>query len=147
MNEFEWRRHLRELRQPVAPRTDLWQRIDAALDVSARTTPVAAPAAARRFRHGPLAVGMAAVLLLAGGIGWRLHRSAAPTAAARIIAAAAPWKPSDPRLAGAAIELDAAQLELRLALRQAPASPSLRRLLARTERQQASLRQFERQAS
>ncbi|NMW26107.1 hypothetical protein HFP05_17570, partial [Rhodanobacter denitrificans] len=56
------------------------------------------------------------------------------------------WKPSDPRLAGAAIELDAAQMELQLAIQQAPDSPSLQRLLGRTEQQQTQLRQLANQA-
>jgi hypothetical protein len=147
MNEFEWRRQMRELRQPLAPRTDLWARIDAALE-DAGTTPAVAPRTAHR--RWLLAAGMAAVLVLAAGIGWRLQHRATPTtpAPADSIAArpATSWKPSDPRLAGAAIELDAAQIELRQAMRQAPDSPALRRLLTRTERQQASLRQLERQA-
>ncbi len=31
MNEFEWRRQLRDLRQPQTPQRDLWPSIDAAL--------------------------------------------------------------------------------------------------------------------
>jgi hypothetical protein len=148
MNEFEWRRQMRELRQPLAPRNDLWTRIDAALD-AADAAPAATPRAAHR-RWLP-AVGMAAVLVLAAGIGWHLQHRAAPAAplpadSVATTRPAAPWKPADPRLAGAAIELDAAQIELRQAMRQAPDSPALQRLLARTERQQASLRQLERQA-
>lgn len=143
MNEFEWRRQMRELRQPLAPRNDLWARIDAALDDTG-TAPAVPRAAHRRWL---LAAGMAAVLVLAAGIGWHLQHRATPASADSIAARpAAPWKPTDPRLAGAAIELDAAQIELRQAMRQAPDSPALQRLLARTERQQASLRQLERQA-
>ena len=56
------------------------------------------------------------------------------------------WKPSDPRLAGAAVELDAARMELQQAMQQAPHSPALQRLLDRTEKRQSQLRQLERQA-
>jgi hypothetical protein len=145
MNEFEWRRQMRELRRPVAPPGDLWARIDAALDAASPATGANTPARPRRAPRWLLAAGMAAMLVLAVGIGWHLHRHAAQ-APATDVAAVAPWKPADPRLAGAAIELNAAQIELRQAMRQAPGSPALQRLLARTEQQQASLRQLEHQA-
>jgi hypothetical protein len=44
-------------------------------------------------------------------------------------------------LRGAALELDAARMELDQALTQAPHSPALHRLLARTEHQLAQLRE------
>jgi len=56
------------------------------------------------------------------------------------------WRPNDPRLAGAAVELDAANMELRQAMEQAPNSPALQRLLYRTQKQQSQLRQMEHQA-
>jgi len=141
MNEFEWRRQMRELRQPLAPPHELWARIDAALD---HAEPLAATA---RPRHRWLpAVGIAAALVLAGWLGGRLQQRLQPVPAQATASASQPWKPADPRLAGAAIELDAAQIELRQALRQAPDSPALQQLLANTERQQASLRQLERRA-
>ena len=56
------------------------------------------------------------------------------------------WRPNDPRLAGAAVELDAANMELRQAIEQAPDSPALQRLLMRTQKQQSQLRQMEHQA-
>ena len=46
----------------------------------------------------------------------------------------------------AAIELDAARMELQLAIQQAPHSPALQRLLDRTELQQTQLRQLANQA-
>jgi len=141
MNEFEWRRQMRELRQPLAPPHELWARIDAALD---HTGPQAATAR-QRYRWLP-AVGIAAALVLAGWLGGRLQQRLQPVPAQATASASQPWKPADPRLAGAAIELDAAQIELRQALRQAPDSPALQQLLANTERQQASLRQLERRA-
>lgn len=141
MNEFEWRRQMRELRQPVVPPHDLWNRINAALDgATIAANPV------RRPRHWLAAIGTAAMLVLAGWLGGRLQQRLQPDATPIVASAPQPWKPADPRLAGAAIELTAAQIELRQALQQAPDSPALRQLLANTERQQASLRQLERQA-
>jgi hypothetical protein len=149
MNEFEWRRQLHDLRQPLAPQRDLWASIDAALDDAERIQEAAGPVShelrpARR-RRWLLATGLAASLLLAGGIGWRVLQAPATLVASNTKAAGA-WKPSDPRLAGAAIELDAAQKELQLAIQQAPDSPSLQRLLGRTQQQQTQLRQLANQA-
>lgn len=143
MNEFEWRRQLRALRQPVAPQRDLWHAIDAALDAAA--TGIADNP--QRFKRRPRLLGasIAASLLLVAGIGRHLLRAQAPAPAT--MASSTSWKPADPRLAGAAIELDAARRELQLAMRQAPTSAALQRLLDRTERQQAQLRQLADQAS
>lgn len=140
MNEFEWRRQLRELQQPRAPRRDLWPAIDTALD-QANATRTPNRASRRRWRAG---AALAASLLLVVLAGW--HPWSAPTAPAGT-ATHANWKPADPRLAGAAIELDAARLELELAIRQAPDSAALQRLLRHTERQQAQLRQLTDRAS
>lgn len=150
MNEFEWRRQLRDLHQPLTPQRDLWASIDAALDDAERmdaptiqASPVHQPKHRKRWL---VAASLAASVLLAAGIGW--HRLQAPTATqiARVSTTPASWKPADPRLAGAAIELDAARMELQLAIQQAPHSPALQRLLDRTELQQAQLRQMANQA-
>jgi hypothetical protein len=164
MNEFEWLRQMRELNQPVAPRTDLWARIDAALDENAAPAEVAAPTPIRRARHRrvwAMAAGFAAVAVLAGGVVWHMRAvpqlpSAAPLTAqvqnipmqdlAMKHAQMQGWKPNDPRLAGAAIELGAARMELQQAIQQAPDSPALQRLLQRTDAQQARLRELEKQA-
>ncbi|CAM5238806.1 hypothetical protein [Rhodanobacter lindaniclasticus] len=139
MNEFEWRRQMRELQQPHAPRHDLWPAIDAALDEGLARPPVRAPR-----RHLLAGVAVAASLLLVAGAGWHMwFAPSTPTTSA----SHASWKPADPRLAGAAIELDAARLELQLALEQAPDSAALQRLLRHTERQQAQLRQLANRAS
>lgn len=139
MNDFEWHRQLRNLRQPQAPHRDLWPAIEQALDDVASTP----TQTARRVRRLPatwlLGASLAAVTLLA--VGLARHSPMAPVPAAQY-----PWKPHDPRLAGAAVELDAAQIELRQAMQQAPGSPGLRRLLVRTERQQSRLRQLEHEA-
>lgn len=151
MNEFEWRRQMRELRQPLAPQRDLWTSIDAALDdaeasrtATVASTPARATASPRRWLIG---AGLAASLVLAAGIAWhlrQLHTTMPTTTVASVSAPAAStkWKPSDPRLAGAAIELDAARMELQQAIQQSPNSAGLQRILARTEQQQAQLRQL-----
>lgn len=150
MNEFEWRRQMRDLRQPLTPPRDLWASIDAALeDAERRQAPAnlamrePRPAHLRRWL---VAASLAASLLLAGGIGWRVLQTPTATPVASHTKASGNWKPSDPRLAGAAIELDAARMELQLAIQQAPDSPSLQRLLGRTEQQQTQLRQLANQA-
>lgn len=151
MNEFEWLRQTRDLNQPVAPRNDLWTRIDAALDATAShdvATPSSAPRA-RRHRAWALAASIAAVVVLAGGLAWRMHAVSQNTTPIAVNAPATsnlPWKPSDPRLAGAALELDAARMELQQAMQQAPDSPALQRLLQRTHAQQNQLRELEKQA-
>ncbi|MCW8807139.1 MAG: hypothetical protein OQK79_03365 [Rhodanobacter sp.] len=142
MNELAWRSQLRDLRQPQPPRRDLWDAIDCALDDTApevagsdRSTS-SRPAPPRR-RWLAAACIIAASLLL-GGTGWRLLHAPAPAIA--LAPEVSPnWKPADPRLAGAAIELSAARMELQQALRQAPDSAALQRLLVRTERQQSRL--------
>lgn len=150
MNEFEWRRQLRDLRQPLAPQRDLWASIDALLEDAERTQAPAPPHSREPRpaprRHWQLAAGLVASLLLAAGIGWRIWPASPAAPATGNLQATTHWRPSDPRLAGAAIELDAARMELQLALQQAPDSPALQRLLGRTEQQQAQLRQLGRQA-
>jgi hypothetical protein len=139
MNEFEWRRQLRELRTPVAPRGDLWARIDAELEP-------AAPARTSSRSGWLLAASFAGLSLLAVGLSLRQERLLDQPQGTTTAAIHADWKPGDPRLAGAAIELDAARIELRQALQQAPNSPGLQRLLSRTRQQQSRLRQLDQQA-
>lgn len=144
MNEFEWRRQLRDLRQPLTPTPDLWLSIDAAL-TRADHGPVACDETppARQHASTPrwwIAVAAASVLLF-GSVTWRTLQVPAPARATVVRGMPSPWKPADPRLAGAAIELDAAQMELKLALQQAPNSAALERLLERTQLQQIQLRQ------
>ena len=146
MNEFEWRQQMRNLRQPIAPNRDLWSAIEAALDErSDHATPAQTARHALR-RPWLLAAALAGAFLLAGGIGLRLQRAAAPAASGTSTLANATWTPSDPRLGGAAIELGAARLELQQAMRQSPHSPSLQRLLARTVQQQDQLRHLAHEA-
>ena len=149
MNEFEWRRQLRDLRQPLTPPADLWSSIDAALTGAEDGRPAwnKAPASPRRgSRQRWLFGAVAASLILGGSIAWRTMQTSSIVPATVATAAPSQWKPSDPRLVGAAIELNAAQMELKLALDQAPDSPALQRLLDRTEMQQTQLRQRSHQA-
>lgn len=151
MNEFEWLRQMRDLNQPVAPRNDLWTRIDAALDdASSREAapPTQAPRARRR-QVWAMAASIAAVVVLACGVVWHMHaipQNASSVATNVTAPNDIPWKPSDPRLAGAALQLDAARMELQQAIQQAPDSPALQRLLQRTTAQQSQLRELEKQA-
>jgi hypothetical protein len=91
-----------------------------------------------------LAASLAAVTVLAVGL---MRHAPAGTGWSAQLASAPPWKPDDPRLAGAAIELSAARYELRQALQHAPNSLALQRLLERTEQQQSALRQLGHDAS
>ncbi len=150
MYEFAWRRQLRDLRQPLSPPDELWGSIHARLDALAplQVAPPAAkaepPSVRRRRRLG--AVGLAASIGLSAAVGWYVLRPAAAPMPVISAVSFVHWKPVDPRLAGATIELDAARMELQQALRQAPDSPALQRLLVRTERQQAQLRRLGREA-
>lgn len=151
MNEFEWLRQMRALNQPAAPRGDLWSRIDAALDDTAARPEIARATPRRRHvRAWATAASLAALVMLACGAVWRMHaipQSATPQVASHAPRAEEPrWKPNDPRLAGAALELEAARMELQQAMQQAPDSPALQRLLQQTHAQQNYLRELEKQA-
>lgn len=145
MNEFEWRRQLRALRQPVTPRRDLWLAIDATLHHA--TTDEPRPVTTRSGagpRRWLLGGSLTASIAVAGMLGWHLWPAPATTQAES--ASPGNWRPADPRLTGAAIELGTARLELRQALQQNPHSPALERLLAHTRQQLAELRQLDREA-
>lgn len=139
MNELDYLRQMRSLNRPVAPPRDLWAGIEARLDE--------APAAATTTRHRRaqpwlMAAAIAAVALISGSIGLHL----APGGSEAVAEAHTNWKPTDPRLAGAAVELDAARMELTQAMQDSPQSPALQRLLQKTERQRDRLRTFDKQA-
>lgn len=137
MNEFEHLRQMRSLREPVAPRRDLWAAIDAQLDPPVRLRPE------RAWRQRLLmAAALFGVALFSGVLGLHMADRSSPSTNL----SHAGWKASDPRLAGASVELNAAQQELNQAMHDAPDSPALRRLLERTERQQDRLRHLESQA-
>ena len=139
MNDFEWRRQMRGLRVPVTPPRDLWARIDTGLEALA-------PAERSRSQGWLMAASFAGLSLLAVSLSMRQHPLPSQMQTQATVAMQARWKPDDPRLAGAAIELDAARLELQQAMDQAPHSPALQRLLSRTHQQQSRLRQLDQQA-
>ncbi|BFI96952.1 MAG: hypothetical protein RSP_24620 [Rhodanobacter sp.] len=145
MNEFEWRQQMRKLREPVAPRRDLWDAIETTLE-NRGAHPLPSEAARHASPHPWLvAAALAGAFLLVGGFGLRMHQRSSASSGTSALAAL-PWKPADPRLSGAAIELNAARAELQQAMLQAPNSPSLQRLLARTEQQQTQLRHLAQEA-
>lgn len=137
---FEDRQRLHALAQSVQPQRDLWPAIAARIETQSRTP-------RRRMQWLAIAASFACAAVIVGVIGERtLHSSQPATSPAQIAAAAktsARWKPNDPRLRGAAVELRAAQGELQQALAIAPNSPYLQRLLQDTENQQSRLRRLE----
>lgn len=147
MLHFEDRQKLHKLAQPVEPTHDLWPQVAARIASSARSPH-------RRMRWLALAASVAGVAVLAGIIGIRLvhdrplraatFHSSVPFAVNADPARA--WKPADPRLRGAAIELRAAQGELQQAMAMAPHADYLQQLLQHTERQQSRLQRLERDA-
>ncbi|WP_114240505.1 hypothetical protein [Dyella sp. C9] len=147
MNEFEWLRQTRALREPVSPRRDLWSGIDAALGQAANGTTAPAPRrASHRLQGWLVAASFAGLSLFAGSLAVHLREQPVNDQMAASTTGAARWHPADPRLAGAAVELDAASMELHQAMEQAPHSPALQRLLERTHKQQTQLQQMEHQA-
>ncbi len=138
MNELEYLRQMRSLNRPVAPRRDLWAGIEARLDEA----PAAATLRRRRAQPWLMAAAIAGVAILSGSLGLHL---VAPTGSDNL-ASESHWKPTDPRLSGAAVELDAARMELTQAMQDSPDSAALQRLLLKTERQRDRLRNLEKQA-
>ncbi|MGY3232325.1 hypothetical protein ACVWWJ_003809 [Luteibacter sp. HA06] len=140
MNDLDYLRQMRSLNRPVAPRRDLWAGIEARLDEA----PVAAAPRRRRAQPWLMAAAIAGVAVLGGSIG--LHLVAPIGSDGLASASQTHWKPTDPRLSGAAVELDAARMELTQAMQDSPDSAALQRLLLRTERQRDRLRNLEKQA-
>lgn len=140
---FEDRQKLRASAQPVQPARDLWPQIAARIESEPR-------ASRRNLYWLALAASFACVAVLAGAIGIRMmHANHAQTTSANsnvFAANGAGWQPADPRLRGAAIELRAAQGELKQAMAIAPQADYLQQLLQRTEQQQKRLQQLERDA-
>jgi hypothetical protein len=107
------------------------------------------PTARRAWRQPHnwlIAAGFVGLSLFAGSLAVQLRDRTLANATASTTPDVSRWRPNDPRLAGAAVELDAANMELRQAIEQAPDSPALQRLLMRTQKQQSQLRQMEHQA-
>jgi hypothetical protein len=142
---FEDRQKLRALAQPTEPSRDLWPQIAVRIESRTRTP--------RPFQWLALAASVAGVTILAGVIGIRAMQNGhapAPGHSRALIATTgrtgSHWRPADPRLRGAAVELRAAQGELKQALAIAPHADYLQQLLERTERQQSHLQRLEHEA-
>lgn len=143
MNELEWLRQMRDLGRPEPPAKDLWPQIAARIQAQA-PAPATSPASRRHpLLPWSMAASVALMSLLAAGLARRTVQLEATIAPAT---ATARWQPRDPRLSGAAIELEAARLELAQAMQQAPQATYLQRLLQRTQHQQMRLRRLEHDA-
>lgn len=151
-HDFQWRRQLRDLSGPVQPQRDLW--LDIATRIAAEEAAPVVVTAPRR-RRWPLALAAAASVALAVLVAGVLRQPAVtpgPTVAtqpsakldpaAAIAAAETQFKqarPQDPRLAAAAVELDAAADEIRQMLQQQPDAVFLVGLLNRTNERRLKL--------
>ncbi len=146
MNEFEWLKQTRALDRPVEPQRNLWPGIAARIEAAAP-----APAHPARLLPFAMAAALAALSVLAGVLAWR--QQALPTAQtgghatlATTTTIPATWKPRDPRLAGAAIELDIARRQLVRAIHAAPRDAYLHHMLAHTNQQLDRLQQLDHRA-
>ncbi len=144
MSEFEWQQQGRRLAQPVAPQRDLWPQISSAIAARPRRRP---RRLARVLAVAAALAGLALLLRLAelGAPAPRVDptSAAAPSAEAAAVGA---WRPRDPRLAAAAVVLDAAQMEVDLAVQQNPSARFLQGQLLRIQRKRAALIALERSA-
>ncbi len=140
MNEFEWLKQTRALRQPVDPPRDLWP------GIAARIGTQAAPGSRRPPRLLPwaMAAALAALSVLAGALAWQQQVTPpAPRVATHVAPAAIrPWTPRNPHLVGAAIELNIARRQLARAIRRDPDSAYLRHMLAHANQQVRRLQQL-----
>lgn len=141
MSDFELRRALRELRQPVEPGPSVWAGIERGIK--------ARPQQAPRSRRWTLAAA-AALVLAVGAAGLALnvqrHGQGRPEEGARnasvndrIQLARSTASTRDPRLAAPSVVLDAASAELELALQQQPNAPYLVNLINNTHAQREKL--------
>lgn len=139
MNEFEWLKQTRALRQPSDPPHDLWAGIAARIDAPAK------PATARPPRLLPwaMAATLAAFSILAGALAWQQHAAPAPQLTTHVAPTRIkPWAPRDPHLAGAAIELNIAREQLARAIQRAPNDVYLQHMLTHANQQVRRLQQL-----
>lgn len=146
-HDFQWRRQMRDLSGPVQPQRDLW------LDIAARIqTEAAAPAPRPAFRRWVLPFAAAASVALAVLVAALSHNPVAPPAPQQASVKTDPAvalaqldrqfrqvRTQDPRLAAAAVELDAAADEIRQMLQQQPDAVFLVGLLNRTNERRLKL--------
>ena len=132
MNEFEYLKAMRALRSETPPARELWPAIAKAITADEP-----------RAQIHPLWSAVAAVALVCIGMTSLQHSYVSQPVAQQ---PSQRWRPHDPRLSAAAIDLNAAQLQLTQALDQSPDSTYLQNLLDRTQRQQRRLQQLARPA-
>ncbi len=144
MNEFEWLKQTRALKRPVATRRDLWPGIAQRINAAA----IARPTARQRLLPWAMAAALAAISVAAGWVASRQQIVPSPRVATTRTApqTVAPWKPRDPRLVGAAIELNTARRQLTLAIHAAPHDTFLQHMLEHTNQQLDRLQQLEHRA-
>jgi len=155
MNELEIQRGLRAMNAPREPAVDLWQGIAAriAAETEQATTDAAKSPSRRRWLPFALAAGTLLAATGASLLGLRiqegtgiaqqtvpLQKFSRITPAQALDAARAPG--GDPRLAGAAVVLDAANAELQQALEQQPDAVFLVSLLNRTNARRMKLEHY-----
>jgi hypothetical protein len=141
MNEFEWRKGMKDLGGPVQPPNDLWLSIAARIENEPR---VAAPATRRRWALPFAAAASFAVVAFALAVlrAPTVDSTGDASAEAAIESANRQFesaRPQDPRLAGAVIELDSAAAELEQMLKQQPDAVFLVGLLNRTNERRSKL--------
>ncbi len=137
MNEFEWLVQTRALRRDTRPQRELWPGIAASL---------APRAPARRPPAWLPAMATAAIVVLSVMLGVTALQAPRHLTQVNALAQGPRWKPADPRLAGAAVELQAADSEIRLAMQQAPDAAFLHRIRQRTQGQQWRLQRYAQRA-
>jgi hypothetical protein len=143
MNELQWLNQTRMLKRPVEPSHELWP------EIAARLTPHTRSARSPRSRWLPwaMAATLAAVSVFAGTLVWQQHANQATHLAAHVApTAVTPWKPRDPHLVGAAIELNVARDQLARAIHDAPDDTYLRDMLAHANAQVRRLKQLPQRA-
>lgn len=141
MNEFELQRQLRGLREPIAPRRDLWSGIESRIDPSKRQPVVPAR------RRWPMALAASLFVGVLSSVAlFSMHTemqnettvaaSRGESVKVRIERARQQARSGDPRLAGSEVVLDSAISELETALQQQPDATFLVGLINRTHAQQ-----------
>jgi hypothetical protein len=143
MNEFQWLNQTRALKQPVEPSHDLWPEIAARLSTHAES-----PTSQRSWLlPWAMAAALAAVSVFAGALVWQQRAAPATRLAAHVApSATTPWKPRDPHLVGAAIELNVAREQLARAIDHAPDDAYLRDMLEHANAQVRRLKQLPQRA-
>ena len=147
-HDFQWRRQMRDLSGPLQPQRDLWLHIAARIQAEAAAAPAPRPASRRWLLPFAAAASVALAVLVAALSHNPVVPPALPQASVKTDPAAAlaqldqqfkQVRTQDPRLAAAAVELDAAADEIRQMLQQQPDAVFLVGLLNRTNERRLKL--------